>query len=86
MAEQTKSDAYREEFIRQAISLAAFMVTLIAYQATIDPTFRELWTARFRRAFGKGPARDREAEAMAQVQREISWMEHGVPEAFTNGC
>jgi hypothetical protein len=82
---ENEREAYRQEFIKQAIGLGAFLITLIAYQATVDPTFRELWKARFMAAAGRGPRRDPAAEAMGQVQREISWMEHGVPEAFTDG-
>jgi type II secretory pathway component PulM len=72
-----ETDAYRQEAVKQAIGLVAFLVTLIAYQATVDPVFREVWKARIRAAFGKRRRRDTTAEAVRQAQREISWMEHG---------
>ena len=71
-------EAVRAKAITEAIGLAAFLITLIAYQATIDPTFREVWKARIRAAFGPRRKRDLEGQALEQTQREISWMEHGM--------
>jgi hypothetical protein len=82
--EQREKDraAYRQAAVREAIGLVGMLISLIAVQATVDPTFREVWIARFKAAFGTAPRRDREKEMLRQVQREISWMEHGMPESF----
>jgi hypothetical protein len=66
-----------KELIKQGISLAAFIITLIAYQCTIDKTYREVQKARIRKLLNVVPKRDREQEALRQVQKEISLMEHG---------
>lgn len=73
-----EKEAIRAKAITEAIGLAAFLITLIAYQATIDPTFREVWKARIAAAFGRRHKRDLEGQALEQTQREISWMEHGM--------
>jgi hypothetical protein len=49
---EKEREAYRQEFIKQAIGLGAFLVTLVAYQAAVDSTFRIVWAARIRAAFG----------------------------------
>jgi hypothetical protein len=74
----SEKEAVRQKAITELIGLAAFLVTLIAYQATVDSAFREVWKARIAAAFGPRRRRDLEGQALEQVQREISWMEHGI--------
>lgn len=49
---EKEREAYRQEVIKQAVGLGAFLITLVAYQATIDPTFRMVWAARIKATFG----------------------------------
>ncbi len=77
MSDSENKAAYQQEIVKQCIEMGAFLVTLIAYQCTVDPTFRQVWAARIRKALGIGPKRDTEKEALEQVQKEISLMEHG---------
>jgi hypothetical protein len=49
---EREREAYRQEVIKQAVGLTAFLITLVAYQAAVDSTFRTVWAARFRAAFG----------------------------------
>jgi hypothetical protein len=44
--------AYRQAVIKELIGVAAYMLSLMAFQATIDPVFRELWKARVKKALG----------------------------------
>lgn len=77
-------DPVREEIIKQCIILAFGVATLIIYtigqRNMSGPDFVADMKRKLR--ITRPSAREREAEALAQVQREISWMEHGIPEAF----
>jgi hypothetical protein len=47
--------AYRQELIKQFIGVAAYALTLLAFQFTIDPVFRQVWIARARQVLGLNP-------------------------------
>lgn len=79
------SDPIREEILKQCIILAFGVATLIIYTMGQRHMSGPDFVADVKRRFGgKQARRDREAEALKQVQREISWMEHGVPEVFAD--
>jgi hypothetical protein len=72
-------DAVRDELIKQAIIFGFGVVTLILYtvgqRKMGEPDF--LAELRCWLRMGRPAVRDPEAEALEQVQREISLLEHG---------
>jgi hypothetical protein len=74
-----KPDAVREELIKQAIIFGFAVVTLVLYTVGQRKMGEPDFVADFRAWLGlvPRPRRDTEAEALEQVQREISLLEHG---------
>jgi hypothetical protein len=73
-------DELRQETVKQLIILGFAVITLVIYtvgqRRMSEPDFTQEVAARL--GLARPSRRDREKEALEQVQREISWMEHGV--------
>jgi hypothetical protein len=80
MADQEKDEAVRAEIIKQAIIFAFGIATLVVWtlgqRELSNPDF--VPTIRQRLGIGRDRDRNPDAEALAQVRKEISWMEHCV--------
>ena len=78
MADTRSDEAIREELLKQTIILVFGIVTLILYtvgqRKLGEPDF--LQDLERLNPFRKQRKRDLEAEALEQVQKEISMMEH----------
>jgi hypothetical protein len=78
MADTRSEEAIREELLKQTIILVFGIVTLILYtvgqRKLGEPDF--LQDLERLNPFRKQRKRDLEAEALEQVQKEISMMEH----------
>jgi hypothetical protein len=87
-ARQEARDEIRQEIIKQSIILAFGVVTLILYtigqRRMGEPDFTHDVAVKL--GFTKAAKRDKEKELLRQVQREISWMEHGIPDSFGPEC
>lgn len=81
MTEEERSAA-RQAAIRELISLAAFIVTLVAYQATVDPVFREVWKARLRNLFAPPSPRGPREPTHAELRELFDDLREGVPDEW----
>jgi hypothetical protein len=81
--ETQEKDELRQEIIKQCIILGFALVTLVLYTVGQRRMGEPDFTADVARKLGIGRPvrRDREKELLEQVQREISWMEHGIPDS-----
>lgn len=83
---QESKDELRQEVIKQCIILGFALVTLVLYTVGQRRMTEPDFTADVAKKLGmyRPPRRDSQKEMLIQVQREISWMEHGI--GLEEGC